>query len=191
MVERKRLSDILPRADRDNLARAWDATAAASDLGPLPAGEYSCRLVNGELFNAKSGTPGYKITFEIVDGDYAHRRIWHDLWLSPAALAIAKRDLLKIGITHPDQLERPLPSGILAMVKLALRRGDDGAEFNRVVRFDPTGVEPDEPEPFAPSPNGEPAEPGDTLDQQGFDWGSGEQQDPPALGRGRGAYSKP
>jgi hypothetical protein len=151
MQERKRLSDILPRADRKNLDRLWAETEAADDLGPLPAGTYSCRIADGVLFTAKSGTPGFKLTFEVIDGDHAGRRIWHDVWLTPAAMSMAKRDLSKIGITHPDQLEEPLPRGILATVKLALRRDDDGTQRNRVQSFQVTGVEATEPEPFAPN----------------------------------------
>ena len=72
--------------------------------------------------------------------------------------AMAKRDLAKIGVTHLDQLERPLPSGMLATVRLALRTGRrrDGAQPSR--RFDVTGIEPVEPEPFAPT---SPARPDD------------------------------
>jgi len=166
MQERKRLSDILPRADRENLDRLWETTEAADDLGPLPAGTYSCRIADGALFTAKSGTPGYKIAFEIIDGDHTGRRAWHDVWLTPAAMGMAKRDLIKIGITHPDQLERPLPRGMLETVKLALRRDDNGTEFNRVKDFKITGIEAIESDPFAPT---------DASDDDGFDWQSGRQ----------------
>lgn len=195
-MQRRSLSDILPRADREKLQDAWDSTRAADDLGPPPAGEYHCRILSGELFTAKAGTPGYKITFEIIDGDHAGRRAWHDIWLTPAALGLAKRDLSRIGVSHFDQLDRPLPHGILATVRLALRRDDDGTERNRVVRFDATGIEPTEPEPFAPDAgpgDGQAAESADTdrLDSDGFHWGDGSQEDPPTPGRGRGAYSQP
>jgi hypothetical protein len=167
MQTRRSLSDILPRGDRERLQDAWDSTRAADDLGPLPAGEYRCRIMSGELFNARSGTAGFKVVFQVLDGEHAHRRVWYDVWLSPAALPLAKRDLAKIGVTHLDQLERPLPAGILATVRLALRRDDDGTERNRVVRFDPTGIEPAEPEPFTPI--------ADTTDADGFDWTTGRQ----------------
>jgi hypothetical protein len=192
MEERKRLSDILPQSDRENLARLWDTTRPADDLGLLPAGEYSCRLLDGAAFTAKSGTRGYKITFEIVDGDHAGRRIWSEpMWLTEAALAISKRELARIGVTRLDQLDHPLPRGILATVKVVVHKDDDGSEHNRVKWFRPTGIEP--PEPFAPSGDGGPAEPdnGSTPDQAGFDWATGQQEDPPEPGRGRGAYSRP
>jgi hypothetical protein len=173
MAERKRLSDILMNSERERLERTWSTVKAADDLKPIPSGEYRCRIVNGELFNSRSGTPGYKLTLEVLDGEHAGRRVWHDVWLSEAALAMAKRDLAKLGIERPEQLERPLPEGIIVAAKVALRRNDDGAEFNRVVRFDVVDVEPPTPEPFAPTDD----EPADavTADADGFDWQKGEQ----------------
>ena len=144
-------ADILLNSERDRLERTWSATKAADDLRPIPTGEYRCRIVNGELFNAKSGTPGYKLTLEVLDGEHAGRRVWHDVWLTEAALPMAKRDLGKLGIEHLEQLERPLPEGIIVKAKVALRRDDDGTECNRVVRFDVVGIEPPDPEPFAPA----------------------------------------
>jgi hypothetical protein len=98
--------------------------------------------VAGELFTAKRGTPGYKLTLEVAEGDFEGRRAWCDLWLTPAALPMTKRDLAKIGITDLDQLEKPLPAVILIRGKLALRRDDDGNDYNRLVRFEVIGVEP-------------------------------------------------
>src|SRR5262245_35874352 len=94
---RRKLSDILrPDNGRDALEKSWAATEAAGDFAPLPPGEYACRLVSGELFNAKSGTPGYKICFEVAEGEHAGRRVWHDVWLTAQALPMAKRDLAKL-----------------------------------------------------------------------------------------------
>jgi Protein of unknown function (DUF669) len=173
MAERKRLSDILLNSERDQLEKAWSTTQAAADLKPLPAGEYRCRIINGELFNSQRGTPGYKLTLEVLDGEHAGRRVWHDIWLSDAALALAKRDLCKLGVEHPSQLEQSLPGGIVVSAKVALRRGDDRAEFNRVTRFDVVAVEPLAPEPFAPQDDD--AKP-DTTDADGFDWSTGAQR---------------
>jgi hypothetical protein len=144
MIERKKLSDILRESDRDAsvLVRQWKNTKAAEDLAPLPPGEYLFRILSGELFASKSKTPGYKLTLEVAEGEHAGRRCWNDIWLTAAALPIAKRDLGKIGVTDLEQLERPLPAGILIRAKIALRRNDDGAEYNRVVRFESVGIEP-------------------------------------------------
>jgi hypothetical protein len=148
-TSRKRLSDILTDSSAAvNLAKQWDATEAAGELAPVPAGQYLCRVLSGELFSARTGTPGYKLTLEVAEGEHEGRRLWHDLYLTGAALPMAKRDLAKIGITHIEQLEQPVPQRILLRVRVSLRRDDDGTERNRVVRFEFAGVEP--PDAFAP-----------------------------------------
>lgn len=139
---RRRLSDIL-NGGADSLRSQWTATAAAGDFKPLPAGTYSARIVSGELSKAKSGTPGYKLCFKVLEGEHAERLLWHDVWLTPPALPMAKRDLGKLGITDVEQLENPLPPGIRCAVKLTLRREDDGTEHNRVRSFEVIGIDAD------------------------------------------------
>ncbi len=126
MNERKRLADILLNSEREKLDRQWESTKAADDLKPLPSGEYRCSLASGELFTAKKGTLGFKLKLVVLDGEHADRVVWHDVWLSEAALPMAKRDLGKLGITSLEQLERPLPDGIVVAAKVALRKNDDG-----------------------------------------------------------------
>ena len=98
-MPRKSLSDILSQGSQQQLHDAWNSTEAADEFKPLPPGEYLARIVTGELFTAKTkGTPGYKLTFRVVDGEHAGRQFWHDVWLTPAALPMAKRDLAKLGV---------------------------------------------------------------------------------------------
>jgi hypothetical protein len=176
MPERKKLTDILLNSDREKLDRQWDSTKAADDLRPLPSGEYRCSIASGELFTAKKGTLGYKLKLVVLDGEHADRIVWHDVWLSEAALPMAKRDLGKLGITSLEQLERPLPEGIVVAAKVALRKNDDGTEYNRVNRLDVVGIETPEPEPFAPSEHHN----GDVkTDDDGFDWEKGQQNGEP------------
>jgi hypothetical protein len=142
--QRKRLSDILRDSGSggDDFRSAWDSTQAADDFGPLPPGTYLVRVLSGELCNARQrATPGYKLTLEVAEGEYEGRLLWLDLWLTKAALPMTKRDLAKIGITTEEQLEVPVPPGILIQAKVALLRDDDGAERNRIVRLDPAGIE--------------------------------------------------
>jgi len=146
-----RLSDILANSDGETLRRAWETTEAAEDLGPLPADDYVDRIIAGELFNSREkGTPGYKLTFKVLEGDHVGRQFWHVLWLTEAALPMAKRDLGKIGVTSLEQLEQPLPPGIRCCVKLVLHREDDGTEYNRVRRFDVLGIDEPKRDAFAP-----------------------------------------
>lgn len=167
MTERKKLSDILKGTTRETLTKQWKETDAAEDLGPLPPGEYLFRILSGELSTSKQGTPGYKVTLEVVEGEHEGRRCWHDVWLTQAALPIAKRDLGKIGVTGLEQLEQPLPPGILIRARIALRKNDDGTEHNRVIRFEAAGIEPGDA--FEPPPD-----PGNPASADAADAGPGE-----------------
>jgi hypothetical protein len=151
MTARKLLSDILRSGDRESLSHAWEETEAAEDFAPLPAGEYLARIIAGELTTSKTkGTAAYKLTFRVLEGEYQGRQFWHDVWLTPTAMPLAKRDLAKIGVAALEQLERPLPPGIRCKVKLALRRDDGGAEYNRVKTFAVIGIDEPERDAFAP-----------------------------------------
>lgn len=151
MTERKRLTDILGDQGGESLERAWNDAETAEDFAPLPNGKYVARIIGGELTNSRSkGTPAYKLTFRVLEGDHCGRQFWHDIWLTAAALPMAKRDLQKLGVNSLQQLDQPLPGGIRCSVQLALRRDDDGNEFNRVTRFDVLGIDPPESDAFAP-----------------------------------------
>ncbi|WP_169980908.1 DUF669 domain-containing protein [Tautonia rosea] len=131
--QRPRLDDILSGGSGfDDL---WNTTDAAGEFQPIPSGVYRCLVADGKLSEAKTGTPSFKVTFEVLDGDHAGRKVFHDLWLTPKALPTSKRDLAKLGIRNPADMRRPLPSGLVAEVKVALRSEDDGSTFNRVVAF--------------------------------------------------------
>jgi hypothetical protein len=149
-AKRQKLSDVLGGGG-ESLTTTWASTTAASDFTPLPTGTYVARIVSGELKTAKKGTPGYKLAFKVLEGEYTGRQVWHDVWLTPAAMSMTKRDLGKLGVTSLEQLEEPLPQGIRCKVKLALRRGDDGAEYNRVQSFDVLGIDKPEDDDFPPA----------------------------------------
>ncbi|MBL8792768.1 MAG: hypothetical protein JNM56_02570 [Planctomycetia bacterium] len=151
MHERKKLTDILAGSERDELAKAFTQTKAADDFAPLPRGEYVAHVVEGLLDTTRKGKPEYRLTFRVAEGEYVGRRFWHHCYLTPAALPLAKRDFAKLGITSLEQLDHPLPAGIRCRVTLALRRDDDGAEQNKVKRFEVIGIDKPEPDAFAPA----------------------------------------
>jgi len=154
-MNRKSLSDILSGGGGDNIANLWNSTEAADEFAPLPGGKYLCHLVDGELTNsAKKGTPGYKMTFKVIDGEHTGRKLWHDIWLTPAAMSMAKRDLARLGITSPQQLEKPVPRWLRCSVSVVLRRDDDGTERNAVKTFEVIGKDEPEADTFAPVTEG-------------------------------------
>jgi hypothetical protein len=155
-----KLQDILRNGEAERLRQSWDSTAAAGELAPLPPGEYTAHIIAGVLENARTrGTPGYKLTFRVCEGEHTGRQFWHDIWLTEAALPTAKRDLAKLGVTSLDQLDNPLPPGIRCKCKLVVRRGDDGAEFNKLRTFAVVGIDKPEADAFAPTDEGTPTEP--------------------------------
>jgi hypothetical protein len=122
--------------------KAWNETEASSGFDPLPSGVYRCLVTDSGLFTSRTNaTPGFKVEFQVIAGPFANRKIWLDLWLTDKALPMAKGELAKLGITSPDQLERPLPPGLTADVSIALRTDDDGTTYNRVKKFKVIDVE--------------------------------------------------
>lgn len=171
-IARKSLRDILREGDRQNLSRAWGETQAAEDFAPLPSGEYVARIISGELFTSKTkGTAGYKLCFRVLEGDHQGRQFWHDVYLTPAALPMAKRDLGKLGVTTLEQLEQPLPPGIRCKCKLALRKDDDGSEYNKLKTFEAIGIDPPDVDAFAPA---DPPGPGPQLQSADDSAGGGD-----------------
>jgi|SRR5271166_1855336 len=196
MAERKKLSDILLNSEREHLERLWSTTKPADDLKSIPRGIYRCRIIKGEVFRSRSGNLGYKLTLQVLEGEHAGRLLWHDVWLTEDGAKYALRDLGKLGVERLGQLENPLPEGIIVNANVVLRRGDDGTERNELKHtnpFDVVGIEPPSPEPYAPKTTGEtePERTEDDLDEGGFDWRTGEQQDLTATSRGQGANGQP
>jgi hypothetical protein len=162
MVSSRRFSEILNSGEQNRLQQAWDNTQAADEFDLLPKGDYDARLTSGEPFEAPStGNLGYKLMFVVTDGDHEGRRIWHTLWLTPNAMAWTKRDLKKLGIDSINQLDDPLPRGIVCRLRVVIRKNDDGTEYNEVRRMEVVRIELPEDDPFAPvtpppSPSNEP-----------------------------------
>lgn len=152
---RRRLTDILT-GGADALRATWDATKPAEVFKALPSGSYECHVHDLKLFTARTGTPGVKIRFDVCNGTHAGRAVFHDCWLTPAALPRAKRDLLALGYTSLDELEsRVIPPGRLRCeVRVTKRRSDDGAEWNHVASFKFLGYDEPEPDAFAPADDG-------------------------------------
>jgi hypothetical protein len=148
-----KLQDILHNnGGSGDIRDLWNSTAAAGELVSLPPGEYTAHIIAGTLETGKTkGTPGYKLTFKVCEGEYIGRQFWLDIWLTEASLPMAKRDLKKLGVVSLDQLEQPLPRGILCKCKLVLRRGDDGGEFNKVRTFTVVGIDKPEADTYAPT----------------------------------------
>lgn len=172
---RRKLKDILD-GKLDDLRKAWANTKPAADFAPLPAGQYVAHLHNLELFNSRHRrTPGAKLTFRVAEGEHAGRHLWLDTWLTDAATPHTLRDLAKLGISAPEQLDEMdvTPGRIRCRVRVALRCDDHGAAHNDVRDFTVLGLdEPEGDNPFAPAGgDGEGAGDGDGADDTDFPFG--------------------
>ena len=149
-MNRPKLTDILRNDETKNIVDLWNTTAAAEDYKPIPPGTYTCHLIDGQLSHSRSGTPCYKTTFKVIEGPHDGRRLWHEIWLTPKAMAMAKRDLNKLGISRPEQLEQPVPQWIRCRVVVVVHTDDTGTERNRVRDMEVIGRDTPEADPFAP-----------------------------------------
>jgi hypothetical protein len=138
------LDDLLRNGQGQDWKSLWAATAEAADFAKLPSGVYEAEATKGELFHSRSGTPGYKLTWKITEGEYVGRLVWQDLWLTPAAMPYTKTTLRKLGLTSPED---SLTAGIVCAVQVVLRTKDDGSQYNEVKRIEYLRREVD---PFSP-----------------------------------------
>jgi hypothetical protein len=145
-----KLSDIL-NGGGANFNDRWNSTEAAGEFRPVPRGTFVCHATRGELSKTeKKETPYYGIEFTIIEGPFKGRKLFHDCWLTDAALPGTKRDLLKLGITSPEMMERPLPRWIRCKVEVVIRKDDDGIERNKIRAFEVIGLDQPEIDPFVP-----------------------------------------
>ena len=109
--------------------KMWDEVEAAQQYDALPSAVYEAEPTKKEMIASKRGTPGLKLTWRIAAGEFQGRRVWQDVWLSPAALPMAKRVLTELGMSSPDA---PLPDGIVCAVQVVRQVNDNGTAYNEV-----------------------------------------------------------
>jgi len=122
---------------------AFDATEAAPDFAPVPAGTYTANVQRGEVCQTKTGVDAYRIRFRIVEGPYAGRTVIRTWTFSERALPYTKRDLAAFGLTTSAALLAQFPPAsreYRVRLVVALQRGDDGVDRNDIKRIDVIGV---------------------------------------------------
>ncbi|RLT21494.1 MAG: hypothetical protein DWI29_01885 [Planctomycetota bacterium] len=146
-----KLTDIL--GSNSGFFNNWTDVKAADDFGPIPPGTYVCHITKGELATSRrKQTPCYTLTFRVIEGDFVGRLLWHEIWLTLAAKAQAKRDFDKLSFTDPErQVEQPIPPDrIRCRVKVVIHKDDNGTEHNNVKSFEVVGIDTPKADPFAP-----------------------------------------
>lgn len=126
-------------AARSGLAADFDNAESAERLAPLPAGEYQARAVDARLDESRRGTPFFGMRLEIVAGEHTGRRLVMKWYLSGAAMPYSKRDLAALGITSFAMLRQGCVPRGLVRLRVALRAGDNGGQYNEVKAVFPCG----------------------------------------------------
>lgn len=122
------LNDIL----KAQMKKLKEATPAPDFYEPIKPGKYEARVVSAEscMVGAKE-TLAIKVCFLILQGEYAGHHAWMTVWLTDRALPIAKRALVKLGITDADDLNSPELKTYQCEIRVVVN--DDG--YNDVKSF--------------------------------------------------------
>ena len=154
---RKPLSAILPGGgNAEDILDTFDTTEAAEEFVPLPKGTYVAVAVEGGMTEAKTGTKGYGITFKVMEGQHANRRLWRTWYFTRDALPYTKRDLIKFGLDGKAKFYLPFPAGrFVCKLTVALRTLDDGTTANEIKTVEVVRVQEPQRDPFAPEAGGE------------------------------------
>lgn len=115
----------------------------AADMSAMPNGEYVAMIIDSEVVTAKSGNGKYlKLTFQVIEGEYSKRYVWHNLNLwnnNETAAKIAAQQLAAISIAV-DHMGQVVDSAELhnkpMVIKVAFIPPSDGyKEKNEIKAF--------------------------------------------------------
>lgn len=126
----------------------FDASKVEPSIGydALPAGKYAAMVINSELKTNSKNTGKYlKLEFQIIEGQFINRKVWHNLNLenpSEQAVQIAKGELSALcraagvmQIRDSSELHnKPLA------ITLKVKRNNDGDLQNSISKFEPRGA---------------------------------------------------
>lgn len=140
-----------------------DAFDNAKPFEPLPVGNYRARVVSGSIQQTRKGDEGYRIVFEVTEGEFLGGRVSRIWVFTDKAIGYAKRDLAAFGLTTSKQLREPFPATgceVYCRLTVALQRGDNGDTFNDVKRFDDIHFVDSAAKPFLIDPDAKGSEGG-------------------------------
>lgn len=133
------------------------------DNSPIPAGTYVAQVIESDVKQTKNGNGSYlALTFEILDGQYAKRRIWANITIqnqNAQAQQIGQSQLS--GLCHAVNVVRMSDTSQLHMkplkIRVAIRKDDQYGDKNEVKGYEAiTGQPAGIPRP-APAANAAPA----------------------------------
>ena len=130
--------DILKRLKE--LDQEWQGTEAAAEgsFEPLPEDDYTCIVIDAEMVKSSNDNIGLNVQFEVLEGEYEGRHVYHTFWLTEKNLPYVKRDLAILGYEAKTASELLKAKNKLMHKKAVLRVGQEeyeGRTRNRVKWF--------------------------------------------------------
>lgn len=119
-----------------------DAEPSSGSFEPLPAGDYTLEIVESDYTaNAKGNGMVLKLTTQVVDGEFANRKLFVNLNLeheNEKAQDIAQREFAAlrraVGVLNPNDSEELHFKAFVAKVGVEKRK-DNGELTNRVKQY--------------------------------------------------------
>ncbi|MFG1340391.1 DUF669 domain-containing protein [Xanthobacter autotrophicus] len=134
------LSDVLGGVNLDDVD-----TSERGSFTPIPAGDYMVQVVEGSVVRKDNGDAMMKLVFEVMDGEFANRKLYENLNIrhsNPTAQKIALETLTELwrdamgGSGNPPNVEVMTFKPVRAKVTIEKRK-DTGEPQNRFKRFFP------------------------------------------------------
>ncbi len=97
----------------------------------LPSGTYEMELVDLSRGVSQNGSKRWTAVLQVVNGPHQGRRIWYDVYFTPAAKPFFWERMGKLGITCEADLQTP-PLGRRFLVRTYHEAGGDGRLWTRV-----------------------------------------------------------
>lgn len=130
---------------------AFDATQVApqQEFDLLLAGKYTAQVIDSEITQTKAGTGQIlKLTFEIMEGDHANRRIWARLNIANESAQAQQIGLSQlsalchaVGITKlTDSLELHEKPVLVTVKVRKAKPGDTYGDSNEVTGYSAVGA---------------------------------------------------
>jgi hypothetical protein len=141
------------------------------ESSPLPAGTYTAHIIESDVKDLKSGNGrGIALTFEILDKEFAKRRVWTNLNVqhtNPVAQQIGQQQLSSIcrsinviRMTETSQLHmKPMK------IRVKIRKDEQYGDKNEITGYEPmpggmtVPMPGSAPAPAAPAANATPVAP--------------------------------
>ena len=89
--------------------------ATTSGFEPLPDGAYNVQISEASVGQTKNGKTMFKVTFTVLDGPHANRKLWSNMTVSPespVALGIFFSQMSALGLTKEYFATGPTPDAI-------------------------------------------------------------------------------